>query len=71
MTIHQLDAMFPWISFAYGTLVTLALNWPGLLDKAGQRLPGPLVNQLKSHRILGLICLVVGALWVLQNLWLL
>ena len=51
--------------------MTLALNWPGLLDKAGQRLPGPLVNQLKSHRILGLICLVVGALWVLQNLWLL
>ena len=70
MSTAQLDALFPYLCFAYGALVTFALNslWLGRI--ADDRLPGPLLMQWRSHRALALVCMLVGAAWILQNLWL-
>jgi hypothetical protein len=70
MHIQTLDLIFPFFVFAYGALVTFVLNLPVLMDLAERRLPGTLVQQLAAHRILALVCLVAGAVWSLQNLWL-
>lgn len=69
MSVHTLDLLFPYFVFAYGALVTLVLNIPFLVELAEHRLPSELGRQLLAHRWLALVCLVVGALWSLQNLW--
>lgn len=69
MTVAQLDFIFPYICFAYGALMTIALNLPWVDRLAEERLPRSLLVQWRSHRGLGLICLFVGAAWILQNLW--
>lgn len=69
MTVAQLDFIFPYICFAYGAMMTLALNLPWLARLADDRLPPPLVAQWRGHRGLALVCLFVGAAWILQNLW--
>lgn len=70
MTVAQLDALFPYLCFAYGAVMTFALNSAALGRLADERLPAPLRAQWKSHRGLALVCFVVGAAWILQNLWL-
>ncbi len=70
MTYLELDAVFPYVVFAYGALVSFALASEPLMRIARARLPGALVGQLTGHRTLALLCLWVGALWILQNLWL-
>ncbi|MCM2281015.1 MAG: hypothetical protein NDI61_04130 [Bdellovibrionaceae bacterium] len=70
MTYKELDTIFPYIVFVYGILVSFVLASGPLMRLARERLPAELVGQLSAHRTLGLVCLWVGALWVLQNLWL-
>jgi hypothetical protein len=68
MTIHQLDFYFPFLVFAYGLLISIALQIPALLKIADDRLPRHFVTQLKGHSALAWICLIVGSLWSLQNI---
>ena len=70
MTIEQLDLIFPFLCFAYGAVMTFTLNSPVLSKIADDRLPGPMLEQFRAHRTLGMICLAVGSVWILQNLWL-
>lgn len=66
---QQLDLLFPWICFAYGALMTVALNIEAVVRLADERLPSDLAAKWKSHRALALVCLFVGAGWILQNIW--
>lgn len=70
MTIEQLDAFFPFFVFFYGALITFVLHVPALVEISEQRMPPQVHAQLKAHRLLAIVCLVVGGLWSLQNLWL-
>lgn len=70
MTPAKLDAIFPYLCFFYGAVMTLVLNSSYLARLADERLPQTLVTQWRSHRGLALVCLMVGAAWILQNLWL-
>ena len=70
MTPEKLDFIFPFIVCAYGTIMTLMLNTPLFTELAEQRLPANITQQIKGHRGLGLFCLLAGAFWSLQNLWL-
>lgn len=70
MTIAQLDAAFPYVCFFYGAVMTLALNSVWLSRIADTRLSPALVHQWRAHKGLAMISLFVGALWILQNLWL-
>lgn len=70
MTYAELDKIFPYIVFVYGILVSFVLASAPLMKIAQERLPNDLVTQLSGHRTLGLICLWVGGIWILQNLWL-
>lgn len=70
MLPQKLDLLFPYLCFAYGFLMTVALNIPALAEIADERFPHHVVQQWRAHRGLALFCLVVGGLWILQNLWL-
>lgn len=70
MTPEKLDLIFPFVVLGYGAVMTLVLNSPLLSDLAEKRLPAAMRDQLKAHRGLGVLCLVIGALWSLQNIWL-
>ncbi|MCB0349628.1 MAG: hypothetical protein KDD38_00495 [Bdellovibrionales bacterium] len=69
MTYKELDFIFPFIILAYGALMTFVLNSPKLMQIAEERFPTSLVQQMNMHRTLGIVCLVMGALWSLQNIW--
>ena len=69
MTYKELDFLFPFFVLAYGALMTFVLNMPTLMRIAEEKFPQPLVQQMNMHRTLGVICLVLGALWSLQNIW--
>ena len=70
MTIAQLDTVFPYVCFAYGAVTTFALNTHVLGRIADEKLPGPMVETWRAHRALAMVSLVVGACWILQNIWL-
>jgi hypothetical protein len=69
MTIEKLDFLFPFIIFVYGAIMTIVLHHPVLVTLAETRFPAPLFQQMRGHRFLALICLFLGAIWSLQNLW--
>jgi hypothetical protein len=69
MTYQQLDHIFPFIIFGYGLIMTVVLNSELFLKLAEERLPRSVYLNFLSHRFLGLICLILGSLWSLQNLW--
>jgi hypothetical protein len=69
MTYKELDFLFPFFVLAYGAMMTFVLNSPRLMQIAEQRMPQQVLNQMKVHRGLGLISLLLGAAWCLQNLW--
>lgn len=50
--------------------MTVTLNVPALARIADEKLPPELAAQWKAHRLFGAICLGVGTLWILQNIWL-
>lgn len=70
MTPRQLDDIFPFILFFYGALLTIVLHQKQLVNLAEDYLPAPVKEQMRSHRPLALLCLVVGFFWSLQVLWL-
>lgn len=70
MPYATLDLIFPWIVLAYGTLLSLVLNSTRLMKLAEERLRPELNTQLRAHRALAALSVIVGALWVLQNIWL-
>ena len=70
MSYRELDFIFPFIIFGYGVIMIFVLNTPKLLTLAEERLSPELYQQFKTRRTLGLVSLVVGGLWALQNLWL-
>ena len=70
MTPEKLDLLFPFLVCGYGAVMTLVLNTPFFSELAELRLPPALNQQLKAHRGLGLFCLIAGAIWSMQNLWL-
>ncbi len=69
MDIQTLDFIFPFFVLTYGALITVVLNIPQLEKMASEKLTSAVYDQLQAHRILALVCLFVGALWSLQNLW--
>jgi hypothetical protein len=69
MTYKELDFIFPFFVLAYGALMTFVLNSTTLMRLAEERFPPKLVTQMNVHRGLGLLSLVLGAVWSLQNLW--
>jgi hypothetical protein len=50
--------------------MTFVLNMPPLMRLAEEKFPPELHQQMNMHRPLALICLIMGSLWSLQNLWL-
>ncbi|NQZ01535.1 MAG: hypothetical protein HRT45_12805 [Bdellovibrionales bacterium] len=69
MELQYLDFIFPFFVLAYGALLTFVLHVPALERLAETRLPQHVNQQLQAHRILAVICLIVGGLWSLQNIW--
>lgn len=69
MTPEKLDLLFPFFVFGYGAVMTFVLHSPLLSELSERRLPAAMHQQLKAHRGLGFICLLVGGLWSMQNLW--
>lgn len=69
MTYKELDMMFPFVVFGYGFIMTIILNSEFFLKLAEERLPRNLYLNFVGHRYLGLLCLIVGSLWSLQNIW--
>jgi len=69
MTYSELDFIFPFVIFGYGVVMCFVLNTPKLLTLAEERLSPELFQQFKTRRALGLVSLVVGGIWALQNMW--
>lgn len=69
MTYQELDFIFPFIVLGYGAIMTFTMNLEPLMKIAEQKFPPQLLQQMNAHRGLGVVCLVVGALWSLQNIW--
>lgn len=70
MTLTQLDYVFPFVVLVYGFVMTACLNSKWFVKTLEARMPQALSAQVLSHRTLGLVCLLVGALWSVQNLML-
>jgi hypothetical protein len=70
MSPQAIDTVFPYVCFLYGSVMTFVLNIPALVRIADERLPQNLAAQWKGHRALAFTCMLVGAAWTLQNLWL-
>lgn len=69
MTYKEIDFIFPFFVFAYGLTMTLVLSSPPLMALAEKYGPHPTLERFKSHRFLGVLCLILGSVWSLQNLW--
>jgi hypothetical protein len=70
MSLAELDALFPYVCFVYGAIMTFALHSPTLAQLADTRLPHDLVQRWRAHGPLALLSLGIGTAWILQNLWL-
>lgn len=69
MNLETLDYLFPFVVFFYGALMVFVLENKALDRLATERMPS-LAPTLRSHKGLAWVCLFVGGLWALQNLWL-
>ena len=70
MNYAELDYWFPFFVFGYGVLMTVVLFHPRLVELAEERLPYETLMAFKAKKGLALGCLLIGALWSLQNIWL-
>ncbi len=70
MPVEKLDLLFPYVCFAYGFTMTLVLSSDRLGRIADERFPPEMIASWRGHRGLALVCLFVGAAWILHNLWL-
>lgn len=69
MTVKELDFIFPFVVFGYGAIVTFVLGHSKLVALAEKKLSSEMWTRFQSKRTLAFVCLVVGGLWSLQNLW--
>ena len=69
MTLQDLDFYFPFVVLTYGLIVTW-LTQAGWAQAALERLPPDVQAQFVGHRGLALLCVLVGSIWGLQNLFL-
>jgi hypothetical protein len=69
MRFETLDFFFPFLVFSYGILMAFVLESTALLKLAEERMP-TMAATLRGHKNLAWVCLFVGGLWSLQNLWL-
>ena len=69
MTYKEIDYAFPFFVFFYGLVMTVVLNSPFLLQIGEKYGTHPAFVRFKSHKVLGAVCLILGSLWSLQNLW--
>jgi hypothetical protein len=68
MKLETLDLIFPFLVFSYGILMIFVTE-NSFLDKlANERFPDMRATW-RSHKSLSWVCLFVGGLWSLQNLW--
>jgi hypothetical protein len=70
MSLNELDQMFPLVIFLYGALLLGVLSIPRVWSLAQEHLPADYLLRLKAKRGLAYFCVVLGALWSLQNIWL-
>lgn len=68
MNIDILDYYFPFIVFAYGLFYILVSESKIFLAK-GKEVLGSYHPTFLSHKPLAWICLFVGGLWALQNIY--
>ncbi|MCH2534208.1 MAG: hypothetical protein MK008_07190 [Bdellovibrionales bacterium] len=69
MNYQQIDFIFPFVVFFYGFFVSFVLCLPQVSKWLEVNAPSPMQKQLLAHRVLAMICLWVGSIWSLQNLW--
>ena len=70
MNYQELDAIFPYVMFVYGAIITLVLNSDKLMKIAEERMPAMYRERLVGAQVLANLSLWLGGLWILQNLWL-
>lgn len=70
MSLEKLDLLFPYLLLTYGATMTFVLNIPFFAELSETRFPAVLTQQLKAHRVLAFFCMLGGAAWALQNIWL-
>lgn len=70
MNYEKYDLIFPYFVLVYGALMVFVHSSPKLLELGETRMPRETWQRFVAHKPLGLVCLWVGALWILQNLWL-
>lgn len=69
MALQQLDFLFPFVVFAYGSVITATLNLPILHRIAKQNGYEEQWGRMQAHQSLAVCCVLIGGLWSLQNLW--
>lgn len=69
MTMIQVDYIFPFVVFFYGIIMVFVLENKFLSKLATERMPQQKMT-MQSHKGLAWVCLFVGGLWSLQNVWL-
>ena len=69
VSFKQIDYIFPFVIFAYGFIVTVIVNTPLFVELADKRLPQYFKKQIMGHRMIAMVCLVLGSFWTLQHLW--
>lgn len=65
--LFYLDQAAPWLLFSFG-LLGQAFNQLQIPSQASPELCA-LVKRLKSYEPLSFLCLIIGSLWGLQNIW--
>lgn len=67
--MFELDLYFPYVVLAYGAFMTFVTNMPMLKEKAYGNIDPEVLHWFYGHKILGSVCLFVGALWSMQRLF--
>jgi hypothetical protein len=68
--LHEtLDKLVPWTAFVYGVVMVFVFQSPMLLRLAETRIPEPHRSRFLAHMPLAWVCLFVGGLWILQDIW--
>ena len=70
MRPETLDFYFPFIVLVYGLVMTFVLGNKTLMTLARERLPNNVYERFRSKHVLSIVCLAVGTVWALQNIWL-
>jgi hypothetical protein len=66
--MSELDQAVPIVAFIYGVVILLITSNAKLMELAQTHFQ--YAEIFRSRRALAFVCLVVGGLWTLQNIWL-